>query len=220
MIETEKFPQEIGVAMMEEIELLRTLDSPYIVGYIDSFIGADLSINIILEYCHEGDLQTYFYKKVAENKASSFHNNFIWKLFIQICLGIQYLHTQKGILHRDIKMLNIFLTKDKDAKIGDFGAAQRIQDSLPIKLSKKQNDAENTYLESIIEETKEEGGLYEDTLLFSLSASNTLKRDYKNRKVGTPFYLAPELWLSETNNSCSKQSDMWSLGVILYELCT
>ena len=57
-------------------------------------------------------------------------------------------------------------------------------------------------------------------MLFSLSASNTLKKDYKNRKVGTPFYLAPELWETETNNLCSTQSDIWSLGVILYEMCT
>lgn len=56
MIETEKFPQEIGVAMMEEIALMRTLDSSYIVGYVDSFIDIDLSINIILEYCPGGDL--------------------------------------------------------------------------------------------------------------------------------------------------------------------
>ena len=71
------------------------------------------------------------------------------------------------------------------------------------------------------EETKEESiSKYEDTMLFSLSASNTLKKDYKNRKVGTPFYLAPELWIEETNNLCSKQSDIWSIGIILYELCT
>lgn len=56
VIETEKFPQEIGVAMMEEIELIRSLDSPYVVGYIDSFIDMDLSINIILEFCAGGDL--------------------------------------------------------------------------------------------------------------------------------------------------------------------
>jgi serine/threonine protein kinase len=122
--------------MMEEIELLRSLDSPYVVGYIDSFIESDLSINIILEYCPEGDLYTYILKKGQESKAnSSIHSNFIWKIFIQICLGLQYLHTQKGILHRDMKTLNIFLSKELNAKIGDFGAAQRIKDSIPVKLS-------------------------------------------------------------------------------------
>ena len=45
--------------MMEEIELLKSLDSPYIVGYIDSFIDDNLSINIILEYCPGGDLETH-----------------------------------------------------------------------------------------------------------------------------------------------------------------
>jgi serine/threonine protein kinase len=39
----------------------------------------------------------------------------------------------------------------------------------------------------------------------------------QKRKVGTPFYLAPELW---EDKDCSKKSDIWSLGVILYELCT
>jgi serine/threonine protein kinase len=56
VIETANFPQEIGEAMMEEIELIRGLDSPYIVAYIDSFIEDNLSINIILEFCPGGDL--------------------------------------------------------------------------------------------------------------------------------------------------------------------
>jgi serine/threonine protein kinase len=42
--------------MMEEIDLVKSLDSQYIVGYIDAFIDSDLSINIILEYCPNGDL--------------------------------------------------------------------------------------------------------------------------------------------------------------------
>mmetsp|Transcript_7780 Transcript_7780/g.12067 ORF Transcript_7780/g.12067 Transcript_7780/m.12067 type:complete len:173 (+) Transcript_7780:748-1266(+) len=42
------------------------------------------------------------------------------------------------------------------------------------------------------------------------------KKKVENHRVGTPFYLAPELWRNELN---TKGSDIWALGVILYELC-
>jgi len=35
--------------------------------------------------------------------------------------------------------------------------------------------------------------------------------------VGTPYYIAPELW--QPPIKCTKKSDIWALGVILYELC-
>jgi len=45
--------------------------------------------------------------------------------------------------------------------------------------------------------------------------------------VGTPFYLAPELALSDEDLASADcrflpytpKSDMWALGVILYEMC-
>lgn len=121
-IDTAKWPKEIALEQMMEIELLAELDSPYVVGYLDSFIE-DTKINIIMEFCHNGDLNTYIKKQ--NNKL--FTENFIWKIFIQICLGVQYLHS-RNIIHRDLKSLNIFLNKDKDAKIGDFGAALKIDE--------------------------------------------------------------------------------------------
>jgi serine/threonine protein kinase len=39
----------------------------------------------------------------------------------------------------------------------------------------------------------------------------------ESEKVGTPLYLAPEIWLNKRN---TKATDIWALGVILYELCT
>lgn len=39
----------------------------------------------------------------------------------------------------------------------------------------------------------------------------------KNKsKVGTPFFLAPEAW---EEKEMTKKSDIWSLGVVLYEMC-
>ena len=54
-------PKEIALEQLMEIELLGELCSPYIVGYYDSFIEGT-KINIIMEYCQNGDLMTYIYK--------------------------------------------------------------------------------------------------------------------------------------------------------------
>lgn len=44
----------------------------------------------------------------------------------QILLGVQYLHS-KRIIHRDLKLGNLFLDDDLHVKIGDFGLAARIE---------------------------------------------------------------------------------------------
>lgn len=85
-------------------------------------------------------------------------------------LGIFYLHSNK-VLHRDIKTINMFLTKDNSVKIGDLGVAKE--------LNQTQNMAMTV--------------------------------------VGTPYYLSPELCEEKPYNH---KSDIWSLGCVLYELCT
>ena len=49
--------------------------------------------------------------------------NKIWKFFIEMCLGLRYLHQNK-ILHRDIKTINMFLGKEDKIKVGDLGVAK------------------------------------------------------------------------------------------------
>ena len=60
-----------------------------------------------------------------------------------------------------------------------------------------------------------EGRVYENSKTskpFNFEVENTTK-------VGTPFYLAPELCYEETRQNYSVKSDIWALGVIVYELC-
>lgn len=50
----------------------------------------------------------------------------LWKIFINLCLGMEYLHS-KDIIHRDLKTLNVFMLKENVAKIGDLGCALQIE---------------------------------------------------------------------------------------------
>mmetsp|Transcript_19262 Transcript_19262/g.18398 ORF Transcript_19262/g.18398 Transcript_19262/m.18398 type:complete len:122 (+) Transcript_19262:465-830(+) len=117
--------KEQALSAMEEISMLGSLSSPYIVSYIDSFVQGT-KVNIIMEYCELGDLQSLIVGKIHSLTGPSvFGENVIWRYFIQICLGVNYLH-EKGILHRDLKSLNIFLCKDNMIKIGDLGVAKAL----------------------------------------------------------------------------------------------
>lgn len=48
-------PKEDALLAMEEISILGSMSSPFIVAYIDSFV-ADTKVNIVMEYCQHGDL--------------------------------------------------------------------------------------------------------------------------------------------------------------------
>ena len=71
-----------------------------------------------MDFCEFGDLfsllQSVKKKKVFVNE------DIIWNIAIQVSVGLNYLHSKK-IIHRDIKLLNLFMTKDKKIKIGDMG---------------------------------------------------------------------------------------------------
>lgn len=103
-----------------EIELLSSFDCPHIVGYYGQFRN-DTEICIVMEFCAHNDL-CGFIKRQGKRPLAE---NWVWKVFIQIALGIQYMHA-KDVIHRDIKSLNIFLTKDNSARVGDVGASRRL----------------------------------------------------------------------------------------------
>jgi serine/threonine protein kinase len=59
---TDLMPKHAAYQAMEEINILGSLSSPFIVKYIDSFI-CGMKVNIIMEFCENGDLQTFLTKR-------------------------------------------------------------------------------------------------------------------------------------------------------------
>ena len=66
----------------------------------------------------------------------------VWKFLIHIILGVEHMH-YKNYIHRDLKTLNIFLTKDNIARVGDLGLAMKIEpteEKEPAKNNKDNKD--------------------------------------------------------------------------------
>ena len=103
-----------------EIHLLQSLSHNNLVKYISS-INDDTGIYIIMEYCEYGDLYSLLHS--VRKKRVFVNEDIIWDIAYQCLLALEYLQN-KHIIHRDIKLLNIFLSKDKIVKIGDFGMSK------------------------------------------------------------------------------------------------
>ena len=100
-----------------EVEVLKSMDHPYIVQYHDSFIEEG-DLYIVTDYSEGGDLAARIC--AARKQKFYFSEKQIWKWFGQLVEALSYMHS-KHIIHRDLKPSNIFLTKDGALQIGDFG---------------------------------------------------------------------------------------------------
>ena len=90
-------------------------------------------------------------------------------LVSQAARGLAKAH-QHGIVHRDVKPSNLFVTSDGVVKVMDFGIAKLMGEVGPTRTG---------------------------------------------ASLGTPSYMAPEQALGETVDA---RADVWSLGVVLYEM--
>ena len=107
---------------LNEVRILASINSPYIIGYKESFIDeSDQTLCIIMEYADDGDL--YQKIKLYTKNKTFFMEHDIWRIFIQITKGLNDLH-EYNIIHRDLKSANVFLFKDGTAKLGDLNVSK------------------------------------------------------------------------------------------------
>ena len=113
---------------LNEVRLLASINHKNIISYKESFYNEkNQTLNIILEYADDGDLQT----KIISKKSSDnyFEEKTIWSIFIQMVKGLNELHNKK-IIHRDLKSANIFLMKNGTCKLGDLNVSKVVENEL------------------------------------------------------------------------------------------
>ncbi|MBN2384210.1 serine/threonine protein kinase [bacterium] len=84
-------------------------------------------IFFVMEYLVGNDLRRYMKTKPKRN------SDFITLItyFVQVCQALAYMHS-KGIIHRDLKPHNIFIQKNGELKVMDFGLAKILDSSVNL----------------------------------------------------------------------------------------
>ena len=114
-----------------------------------------------------------------------------------ICDALQFAH-EEGVLHRDIKPENILLDGKGRVKLADFGIAKVLGEGS--------------------ERTQETKGTTEVSFESHASLESFPSLTLSGSTLGTPNYMAPEQ--RDTPSEVDHRADIYSLGVVFYELLT
>lgn len=176
-----------------EIKILRGLDHDNIVR-LHEMVETDKHIGIILEYASGGELFDYILNQRYLKDAAA------RPLFAQLVSGVGYLH-QRGIVHRDLKLENLLLDRNRNIIITDFGFANTFDSKDHLSEEIEHNLGDKDFVRKLD--------------LESPSRSTGFRRgDLMQTSCGSPCYAAPELVVSDSLYT-SRKVDVWSCGVIL-----
>ena len=101
-----------------EIKIHKSLHHNQIVAFEHNFEDSE-NVYILLEICKNQTLNELLRRRKTLTEIE------VQCYIIQLVKGLQYLHSHK-IIHRDLKLGNLFLTDKMELKIGDFGLATKL----------------------------------------------------------------------------------------------
>ncbi len=106
--------------LINELRILSTHQCPFIVKFKTAFVEHS-HLYFVTEFAFKGDLTHVF--KDHKHRNEPIGEATVWTYFLQICIALSYLHNL-NIIHRDLKPANVFIDKDDNIKLGDFGISK------------------------------------------------------------------------------------------------
>ena len=175
---------------LEEAQITGQLEHPNIVPVHE--IGVDGRGNLYFTMkLVEGEELSSTIKRLRKKDPSALQAYPISRLvdvFIKVCDGVSFAHS-RGVIHRDLKPANIMVGRFGEVQIMDWG------------VSKIVGRKEDTVDREVRSDRRDD------------DAAQTMAGSI----LGTPSYMSPEQARGEVN-TMGPESDIFSLGVILYEL--
>ncbi|XP_068142581.1 serine/threonine-protein kinase PLK4 [Drosophila tropicalis] len=105
----------------QEVEIHSRLKHPSVLQLYTFFQDANY-VYLVLELAHNGELHRYMNQQMSH----PFTEADAATILQQVVAGLLYLHSH-NIMHRDISLSNLLLSKDMHVKIADFGLATQLK---------------------------------------------------------------------------------------------
>ena len=105
--------------LISEIKIHKSLHHPNIVAFEHYFEDSE-NVYLLIERCHNQTLNELLKrrKKLTELEVQCYSN--------QIIKALKYLHSHR-VIHRDLKLGNLFISEKMEIKVGDFGLATKLE---------------------------------------------------------------------------------------------
>ncbi|MCJ1308732.1 G2-specific serine/threonine protein kinase [Agyrium rufum] len=183
--------------LFAEFSILSTLQHPNIVGYYHrEHLKPIQELHLYMEYCGGGDLGVYIKNLKLKNEFAS--EAFIWSTFSQLVIALYRCHYGRNAPE---------LGANNEDPEESRGLRTKLGSKAQIMILHRDLKPDNVFL-----------GADNSVKLGDFGLSKLMQsHDFASTYVGTPYYMSPEICASE---KYTLQSDVWSLGCIMYELCT
>ncbi|KAL8968343.1 MAG: hypothetical protein Q9183_002505 [Haloplaca sp. 2 TL-2023] len=192
-----KMGQKEREQLHAEFSILASLRHPNIVAYYHRHHLKDTQdLHLYMEYCGGGDLSKIIKTLIAKNQYAD--EAFVWSIFSQLATALYRCHYGVDPPEAGTNVLGL---------TGEVKPPQGLRTKNQVMILHRDLKPDNVFL-----------GDDNQVKLGDFGLSKLMQsHDFASTYVGTPYYMSPEICAAERY---TLQSDIWSLGCVIYELCS